>query len=214
MPDATRYGDVETLKEWIAEDPTQVLNANDQSYDTLLGDLLDAASRRIDDDCGRIFYEQTATARSFYPNRVGVVEVTDLLSVTSILIDTDGDDVAETTLASTDYVLEPLTEESGIGVARYQRIRAARNGAYMFAYRWKMTVTGSWGYVDSQGRAPDSIRTAAMILASRWFMRRHAKFGRMVIPESGMTETLPVNDPDYAMLIQPYIHDERLLDFA
>lgn len=214
MADETRYGSVEELKAWLAEDPTQVLDANDQSMDRMLGSLLDAASRRIDDDCGRIFYKQTATTRSFYPNRVGVIEVVDLLSVDSILIDTDGDDVAETTLATTDYVLEPLTEESGIGVARYQRIRAARNGGYSFGYRWKVTVTGTWGYVDSQNRAPDSIRAAAVILASRWFMRRHAKFGRMVIPESGMTETLPVNDPDYAMLIQPYIHDERLLDFA
>lgn len=214
MADTTRYGNVETLKAWIAEDPTQVLDANDQSMDVLLGSLLDAASRRIDDDCGRIFYQQTATARSYYPGRTGIVEVVDLLSVTSIVIDTDGDDIVETTMATTDYVLEPFTEESGLGAARYQRIRSSLTGGYKFGYRWKVTVTGSWGYVDGQGRAPDSIRTAAMILASRWFMRRHAKFGRMVIPESGMTETLPVNDPDYLMLIQPYIHDERVMNFA
>ena len=134
MADPTLYIGADELREWISDDPTLVTDADDNSRDPMLQSLILAACRQVDDDCGRIFYQQTATPRTYYPDRFGHLRVVDLLSAApTITIDLNQDNVPETVLATTDYVLSPYTEETGLGVTRYQAILRAPFGAYTFA---------------------------------------------------------------------------------
>jgi hypothetical protein len=67
-------------------------------------------SRSFDQTCGRRFYPEVATR---YYDGEGGVELQlddDLLSITTLKLDTDGDGVFETTLSTDDYLLVPYNE--------------------------------------------------------------------------------------------------------
>lgn len=204
------YVTASELAAWIDDAGLNNLtDASGKTRDVLLETLVEAASRQVDADCGRIFYKQTATKRRHYPDLSGTVHVVDLLATPTPTIEynVSGDETTFSTLATTDYLLLPRTEEGGtIAATRYQMIRAGRFGGYVFLPGYALDVTGSWGYVDADGRAPAGIRTAALIMAARLYMRRHAKLGRAVVLEAGLSEGLSATDPDYQAQIEPFRH--------
>lgn len=212
------YATTAELKAWLDDNPDNVTDAAGNSNDALLARLLEAASRAIDEDTGRAFYAQTAAARTYYPDPGGVLHVVDLVSVTSIVMDANGDDIPETTLEATDYRLLPKTGgPGGVAVARYQEVHAAPGAARRFYPGWPVLITGNWGYTETFNgvvSAPRDIQTACLILASRYYMRRYAKLGRAVIPEAGVSEGLPRTDPDYLAIVNRYMHPLRRMVFA
>jgi hypothetical protein len=179
----------------------------------MLERLIEAASRQADADCGRIFYLQTATLRRHYPDITGTVHLVDLVTATTIAIDTTGDETTDTTLATTDYVLLPKVDQ-GLAATRYQTLKASRLGGYRLSCGYAVDVTGSWGWVGSDGRAPAGIQTAVCIMASRLYMRRRAKLGRAVVLEAGLSEGLSKTDPDYLAEIEPFVHDSKRFEMA
>lgn len=96
------YGRLSKLKE-------RTMGVTTTAIDSPLLGYLEDASRRIDDVCMRHFYSLAAETR--YYNGDGRAELTfndDLLSVTTLKVDEDGDGTFETTLtANTDYWLWP-----------------------------------------------------------------------------------------------------------
>lgn len=204
------YATVAEFKDWLDDDPRNLVDAQGADTDARLTRILEAASRSFETDTGRIFYKQTATTRTYYPDPAGFVQVVDLLSVTSITIDANGDGTPETALATTDYRLLPKTGgHGGIAVARYQRIESELGSSYRFYNGRPVAIVGDWGWVETYNgvvRAPADVTTAVLILASRMAMRRSAKLGRAVIPESGVSEGLAKADPDYQAIVNRYIH--------
>jgi hypothetical protein len=82
--------------------------AGNSSDDGVIEGMIESASRLFDNLTFRRFYSTTADETRYYSatNR-GRVFIDDLLTVTSIAVDTDYDRTYETTLASTDYLLCP-----------------------------------------------------------------------------------------------------------
>lgn len=138
------------------------LGLTDTTDDAVLSAILYATSRQIEQWTGRQFWAVVDTL-AFGPDwdplggsgpwdsrgAGGVLLVDDLLSVTSIATDLDGDRVYETTWATTDYDLEPVNAESQSPPRPYTRIRVRPLGRYTFPADPRGTqITGKWGYYD------------------------------------------------------------------
>lgn len=137
MAERGTYVDLVTLKRAVGESAT----ANDAS----LLQAAEDASRYLDGECHRRFYIQTAT-RYFTAHNPCCLDIDDLLSVTTLKTDDDGDRVYETTWAEADYDLM-----AGADFNRYPKWRIATtpNGSYWLpAYPRGVEIAGVWGYGD------------------------------------------------------------------
>ena len=172
------------------------LDILDTDDDSVLEAIVEAASRQIDGWCSRTFYAATAT-RYFTPESIDLLILPDdLMSVTTLKTDEDGDRTYETTWATTDYDLEPAN------AATYTHIYTAPDGRYGFpTHRRAVEIAGSWGYAST---APDAINEACLLLSARLWKRKDAPFGIAGSSDAGQLQTLPGMDPDVKQLIQPY----------
>lgn len=126
------------------------IGASDTADDAILDTVIEAVSRQIDQHCGRWFYPVTQT-RYYTARRRDRVLVDDLLAVTSIKTDGDGDRTYETTWAATDYDLEPVNAPNASPPEPYWEIRTTPEGAYSFPGTPRgVQVVGRWGYYDQR----------------------------------------------------------------
>lgn len=116
------------------------LTVADTTRDAFIEQMIEAASRWIDQHTGRHFYALTATR--YYTAIDGLVlRVSDLASVNALKTDEDGDRAYETTWAATDYDLLPYNDPP------YQWIEVAPNGLRAFpSFRRGVEVAGVWGW--------------------------------------------------------------------
>lgn len=125
---------------------------------------LEAASAEVDRIAGRTFAAPSSGAR-YFTARYGndLIEIDDLLSVTSIKTDTDGDRTYATTWATADYDLEPVNAAAK-GLP-YTHIRRRRGGEQHFErdQRQGIEVTGSWGY---SAAVPAVVVSATLAMAA------------------------------------------------
>jgi len=169
------------------------------TYDSILENVIEAVSRWIDHWTGRRFYAVTET-RYFSAEWPTMLEIDDLLSVTSLKTDKDGDRVYEDTWAATDYDREPLN--ASLDAQPYTRLRVTPNGQFTFpAVRKGVEIAGSWGYAAT---TPDQVNEACLIQSSRVYQRKDAPFGIAGAPEIGQTAVIPRLDPDVKMLLDAF----------
>lgn len=176
------------------------LQIPDNIDDAQLNACLFAASRWIesDDGCGRKFdLDATDQTRYFTTWRQDVVPVIDLVSVTSVAVDSAGNRSYTSALDSDDYLLWPVAGP------RYQEIRAWPAGMQGFPVGRLVRVVGKAGYVE-EGKVPAAVKQACLILASRLFKRREAPFGILSSTDLGTFERISKEDPDAAALLAPY----------
>lgn len=118
------------------------------SNDDVLWSTLQAASRAVDRHCNRHFFALEAT-RQFDVDDPSVVSIPDLISITEVLEDVDGDRVFETTRTVSDYALYPLNASPGSQSGRpYGQIRSdLGDTALEFALgRSRLSIEGRWGF--------------------------------------------------------------------
>jgi hypothetical protein len=175
----------------------QYLSIGDEASDLDLERALDAASRKIDGECGRVFALETAQTRLYYPASAWVVKTPDLVSATTVKTDPDGDQTFDTTLTAADYELWPLNE------GRYQEIRIRPQADDSFTPGRYVQVVGTFGCVVDGG-PPVEVRQAALILASRYYKRAEAPFGVLQNTDLGQYTRLSANDPDVVALLAPW----------
>ena len=157
------YIEVDDLRDLLRDQ----LTAYDAEYERAIG----AASRSIDDYCGRHFWKETvASARTFRPDRYDLVWCGDISSATSLVVktDDDADGVYETTWTiGTDFILEPFERMNN---SPYERIAAV--GSKVFPTpttawargaqrRPRVQVTALWGWPA----VPDEVKSATAIVA-------------------------------------------------
>ena len=187
------------------------IDGADDDNDVDLQRALDAAAAAIDNACGRTFRLSSADeTKLYYPNTAWVLDVIDLVSVTSVKVDTDGDRTYATTLATTDYELLPYNE------ARYQQLRIWPTSSHTFSPGWLAQVVGRFGYVEGAdvsdpdpanwipGTAPWPVKQANLLLGARYYKRREAPFGILSAADIGAFARLAREDPDVASLLQFY----------
>jgi len=173
----------------------------DTGGDAVLEACIESASRAIDGFTGRRFYQITATARVFTAEDPQWLYVPDLVSVSALVTDDDGNRVYETTWASTDYDLEPFNASDTNHP--YTSVEITPDGDYSFpvGIRKGVKITGTWGWPA----VPDAINEATLIQAARYAKRMAAPFGLdQNSGDAGQALSIPPVDPDVKMLIAPY----------
>lgn len=194
----TEYVTVAELKE--------TLGLTGQTFaDADLALVLSAAARDIDEACGRRFYldDDATSVRYYSPDSARRLMIDDLVDLTSLKLDRDGDGVYEETWTDgTDFVLEPLNAATDGWPYESVARRVVSGQSFPVGYEKSVEVTGQFGWPA----VPDTIRAATSILASRLFKRsREAPFGIVTVgADVGAAMRLARTDPDVASLISPY----------
>lgn len=168
--------------------------------DAELGLALSAASRAIDDYCGRQFGQLDAAAPRYYQSTsagTAAVVIDDLMDTTGLVVKTgDGQGTFPTTLTLDSQVRlfpwnaaadgRPWIMLVGIGGTRWTRGERT------------VEVTARWGWTD----VPSQVKQACLIQAARIFKRKDAPFGILGSPELGSEiRLLDRLDPDVAVLL-------------
>jgi hypothetical protein len=181
----------------------------DTADDDDLQDAILTASRAVDGDCQRHFYKLTEprTLQAIDPYRLRLGAYSDLVSITTLKTDADGDGAFETTWQAGDYQL--LCQDgtpnvnAGPEPRPYQRIRAIGNQVFPTAI-WvtgradRVQITGVWGWPA----VPDRIRRATRLMAIEIFKLNTAPFGAIGMADLGIIRVR--DNPKYQRLINDY----------
>lgn len=166
------------------------------SRDAKIEDHIEAASRWIDGYTGRQFYATTAT-RYFTAKTSTRLNVSELLTVTTLKTDEDGDRTYETTWETTDYDLMPFNDPP------YQWIELAPNGLKTFPlYAKGVEIAGTWGYTAT---TPPDIKEACLMYAARLYVRESTVLGVSGASALGTITVKVPTDEDIHGLVNPYV---------
>jgi hypothetical protein len=182
---------------------TTITSANKD--DNTLEAIITAVSRRIDKYAGRRFYTTTADeTRYFTAEFQDVIDVNDIVSITTLATDDDGDGTFENTWTggsvAQDYNLMPYN--ASLESEPYTYIEIAENGDYYFPTHVKrgVKVVGKFGWSS----CPDAVREACILQSVRLLKRKDAPFGIAGTNEFGTLQIVPKLDPDVMFLLEPY----------
>jgi hypothetical protein len=192
-PSPALYTDLPTVKAGLGK-----TTADDR--DDLIEQAIAAASRAIDQRCGRRFYaEQTATARTFpivggtyYDDLDQVLLIDDVATATDLAVATGGTGNWTTV---TGWETGPDN-----ALAYSQPITQIRASAGWLPVTGRVQVTARWGWPA----VPDGVAQAALLLAARLYRRKDSPQGVLGSADWG---TIRVSrfDPDVDALLEPYI---------
>lgn len=175
----------------------QSLAITDAASDVDLERALDAASRAVEGFTGREFFLRTGATRLYYPEDGYRVLTPDLVSVTTLKVDEDGDRTYSLTIPAEDYELWPLDGPP------YQEIRIWPLSSEAFVPGRYVQVVGNFGALVD-GAAPVAVEQATLLLASRYYKRGEAPFGVLGATDLGTYQRISKEDPDVATLLQPW----------
>jgi len=193
------------------DDVKAAARITDSLEDDLLELSIEAASREIDSYTERVFYQTgsagTPVARVYVPQDLYVVETDDIISVTTLKTDSNGDGTFDTTFDTSDFQLEPLNGLAGGIDTPYTRIRAI--GTYLWpvyeprnvdANQASVQVTGVFGFAT----VPTAVRQACILSALRQYKRYESPTGVLGFSDLGAVRVGTKLDPDVERMIQPY----------
>lgn len=161
---------------------------------------ISSASRMVDQTTGRQFWPDAApTTRYFTASTDSYVDVGDLISLTGLAFDWEGDNVYELdwTAQTAFWMLEP--RNAVLAGTPYQAIRT-RGGQVLPIADSAIRVTGTFGWAT----VPDQVKQATILVANRLLKRaREAPFGVATIGDDGTGVRVTRTDPDVDMLLRP-----------
>lgn len=174
--------------------------AASETKDGIMEDCIEAASRWIDDYCGRRFYADTTNSTRYY-TAVTFARLfldDDVISIGTLATDDAGDRTYSTTWAATDYDLLP--ENAAANGKPYTMIEITPSGNYQFPiYRKGVRIYGKFGL-----SCPHDVREACLLQASRLYRRKDAPFGIAGVTELGVVQTIDAVDRDVKALLAPW----------
>ena len=200
-----RYCSVEELK--------SRLNIGDAADDFEVTLAVDAASRSIDEVCGRYFWRGTDT-RTYVPQSIYRQDIDDLAVTAGLALkaDRDGDGVYEETWTlGTDYQLE-------VAPGRYNAAAKGEQWPYTgfsiigpkyipvvwpWSHQDRLQVTGVFGWPA----VPSTVKQAALIAAADLFRLKDAPFG---IAGFGEFAVRIQQNPRVMQLLKRYITGSRV----
>jgi hypothetical protein len=144
-----------------------------EQYNGLLMGFIESATAEIDKYCRRSFAATTATR--YFDGASDNLIVDDLITVTTLKLDTDGNGVWETTLTEgTDFLLYPYNE-----APKWKVVLSDNSTSSDFAdgIRKGVQIAGSWGYGTT---IPDDIAQACLEMVCRIYRQAQAGFGTVV----------------------------------
>lgn len=188
--------------------------ASDTTNDQELHGACYAASRQIEQYCGRFFWRTLATeARAFETRDLYTVDFgpfNDVVQVASLKTDNDGDGVFETTWSASDYELAPFNNVSGPETQPYTQVKGISRSFPITIYGFnqrthRVQITGVYGWPS----VPAAITEATRVLASELFKLKDAPFGVASFGEYGAIRVQ--QNPMVALLANPYRHNPGYL---
>jgi len=179
------------------------LGIADTTDDDNLEASINSVSRWIDKYCQRRFYGKSEV-RYYTPENRRVLYIDDLLSVTTLGTDEDGDLTHENTWATTDYVLTPYN--AAADGQPFTGIQVTPNGSYTFMAGVVKSVllNGLFGYCTYGTGAPYEVQEACYIQCARIFKRKDSPFGIAGKSDLGEIAMIPKLDVDVKTLLDPY----------
>ena len=168
------YCEVKELKEHIQASGGTSFARDD---DVNLQIAIRAVSEWLDSWFDTTFYARTET-RYYTPDCHDLLFLPDdLLAITTLKTDDDGNGTYETTWTSSDYWLEPRNAANGRKPKPYRQIRRNNNGDYSFPIvQYGVEIAGTWGYCTADNR-PAEIKQFTLLMAHRLWKRKDAIFG-------------------------------------
>tara|TARA_Y100000114_G_scaffold67646_1_gene61993 strand:- start:6891 stop:7493 length:603 start_codon:yes stop_codon:yes gene_type:complete len=181
------------------------LQITDTVDDSLITMAVTSASALIEGFCGRRFDSASAT-RYFAADNAYVLQVDDLVSVTSIASSSQSDGTYDVTWAATDYQLEPLNGYADGLDFPTTRIRAIDRylwpaSSTINGFEADVKIVGTWGFSS----VPSQVNQAAVIQAMRIFKRLDSPLGVAGFGDFGAMRVSKGLDPDVAQLVAPYV---------
>ena len=175
-----------------------------------------SAAKAIEQACGRHFY-QLAETRTFVPYSIWEQPIDDLVSLTSLSIDTTGNGTFDQVWTlGTDFELGVDPLEFNINASGEPRpytwvgVINAMSGGKFFPYIWpfskrdRVQIVGTWGWPQ----VPFAIKQASMQVASEFFKLKDAPFGLAGTSEFGLVR-VPKQNPYIQALLPTYKHPRR-----
>lgn len=123
------------------------VNSEDITDVTEMVDALGEATRAFRSEAGGRQFHSTVETRIFDGDGCSYLYVGDLISVTTLKFDDDGDGTYEITLSATDYWLWPANRPTGYAA---RRIDLNPNGSYpkLPSGQRKVQIVGKWGHSE------------------------------------------------------------------
>lgn len=185
------------------QDFKERVDIDDTLDDSKLETIITAGSRIVDTITSRRFYAATET-RYFTPEKSNYLRVFDLLSVTTLKTDEDGDRTYEETWAATDYDLMPFN--ASLDGMPYTWLETTPDGDYYFPVLSKsVELAGSYGYTST---TPPMIQEACILASNRLLKRADTPLGISAVAALGQLNVVVrelKSDPDFMGLVDPYI---------
>ena len=201
----TAYATVDDMIHAMDKSTTTTYSALER---TVMARCLDSASRAVDGVCRRSFWQTDAGTVQYYtPYNFERLRVRDLVSVSALATDEDGDLVYELSWTSSEYLLYPIDAATADAVARpYTEIRASMaTGSAKYAFpvgrEKSVKVTGVWGWPS----VPDVIRDVTILEALRSYEQFQAPSGVITNSTAGTFTITPAIHPTSAARLKPYI---------
>jgi hypothetical protein len=189
------------VKTWLSLDPDDL-----DELDELIEAAINATSRYFDKRCRRHFYQRTE-ARRFEATDAYTLDLghyNDLVSVTTLKTDEDGDGTFEVTWDPTERELKPTRVNAAPEAKPYRSVHAiGRRFPYAMAVgerTERIEISGTWGWPE----VPVDIHQAAKIQVARIVKRREAPEGIVGLNQFGVMYVSGKADPDVRGLIGPY----------
>ncbi len=196
-PTSRVYVELEDLKKTISLDGLSNWNIDVQ-------DVLETASRKVDDHCERRFWldADAAQVRYYSPADPYLLYVDDIVVVTSLKTDDSGDGTFENTWTlNTDYVREPLN--AAADSKPWERLCVHPSGSFYFptSYPRSVELTGQFGW----SAVPQPVKTATKMVAHRFLKRlRESPTGVVGFGADGVVVRMMSVDPDVEDLLAPF----------
>ncbi len=174
------------------------LSRTDDRDDATITALITAASRMVEEMTNRR-YDQTTETRYFTPSGTYWTWIDDLVSVTSVATDIDGNRTYTEVWTANDYELEPVNAAGRSWP--YTTLAITPQGTRSFpVLRRGVRIAGVWGWPA----VPQPVTEATILMIIRLFKRTDAPFGIVGSTDLGNVATLPRVDPDVVAMLAPY----------
>lgn len=182
------------------------MDIEDGIDDAKIEQILEAISQAIDHATNRRFSTTASDETRYYTAEMSDLFLCpdDIVSVTNLYTDADGDRTYEDTWAATDYDLMPYN--ASLNNEPYTYIETTPQGDYSFpSMRKGVKIVGKFGWSSP----PAPIREACLLLAEKLFKRKDLPFGIAGTTDLGTMITeirrAVLSDAEIRLLIDPYI---------
>ncbi len=169
---------------------------------------IQSVSGWIEEYCSRHFRRITET-RTYQPDNIWLLPVDDLVSVTALAVDQDGDGVFEQSWTqNVDYQLRignHRYNQNSRGWPRpFRQVQVIQTGKW-FPFTWpythldRVSIQGTWGWPS----VPSPVTQAAFILAADLFKFKDAPFGVAGVSDYGVVRIQ--TNPWLVEMLRPFV---------